>query len=219
MFILNGKRLQVWAPFDAEVIVKRPDDSTYLDKMQFPGGWLISASPEELLWAGIEIQPDPVMPDTKFHDVTQNDDGSYVSSLKPRDVVQNIVWGLIQTTRDLIQESGFRVNGVWFQSDSKSRGLYPYLAQAAQNQLLLFPDSTQPLIINGSVLEWKILNNTTLIMTPMWAKDIVRTLFEFDCSTFAIAESHKQIMLGVSSPENYDYTVGWPQLAPGVILP
>lgn len=102
MYIRNGKRFNPDVAFTAKVpaihlakvskevdgeIVEEIVETRVLDDQQFPAGWVLTATSEQLAQVGIEQRSDPVpqpRPDDRFFIVTDNGDGSFAAV--PRDL-------------------------------------------------------------------------------------------------------------------------------------
>ncbi|MDP1682726.1 MAG: hypothetical protein Q8L39_13265 [Burkholderiales bacterium] len=82
MYLLNGKKININAPMTLSVLVpvSMPDGNggeeiiEQPDDVQFPAGHFADAAARAA--AGITEVPDPVRPDERFNQITENDDGS-----------------------------------------------------------------------------------------------------------------------------------------------
>lgn len=112
-----------------------------------------------------------------------------------KDLNKDKVWRLIQEIRDTKKHGGVDVDGYWFHSDDTSR---------IQQIGLVMLGAKLP-----SNLQWKTMSNTYVTMTPDLAMKIFLAVASSDQYFFMQAEIHRQNMLQLENPLNYDFTVGW----------
>lgn len=72
MFVLNGKRVLPYEPFDH-------------DGVHYPPGWLLAVSADDRKAIGVEERPDPARPDDRFYDVAWSDQ-TLTWSATPKDL-------------------------------------------------------------------------------------------------------------------------------------
>jgi hypothetical protein len=130
-------------------------------------------------------------------------DGEAVTAvpLESSEEVKARVWESIKSERDKRKASGVKVtvSGVdkWFHSDDASRIQQIGLVMMGAN------------IPNG--LQWKTTDGTFVTMTQALAMQIFEASAEHDVAVFGIAEQHRANMEASESPDDYDYSTGWPQ--------
>ena len=95
---------------------------------------------------------------------------------------------------------GVKVGAHWFHSDQKSR---------TQQLGLVLLGSSIP-----ANLQWKTLTATPppvfVAMTPALAQAIVGATAASDTAIFTAAEVHRMAMEASASPQDYDFSAGWP---------
>ena len=119
----------------------------------------------------------------------------------PLETRQNAKWEEIKTERDRRKYLGVKVGDHWFHSDDPSRIQQLALAMMGAN------------IPVG--LQWKTLTRSSspvfVEMTPTLAQGIFQATAASDSAIFAAAEAHRAAMEASETPENYDFSVGWPE--------
>ncbi len=110
------------------------------------------------------------------------------------------VWEAIKTERDRRAAMGVKVGAHWFHSDQKSR--------TQQLGLVLLGNSIP------ANLQWKTLTATPppvfVAMTPALAQAIVGATAASDTAIFTAAEVHRMAMEASASPQDYNFSAGWP---------
>ena len=108
-------------------------------------------------------------------------------------------WERIKNERDRRKSLGVKVGAHWYHSDADSR----------IQQLSLF-------VMGASVppVQWKTLTLSPppvfVTMTQAIAAGIFQATAASDAAVFAAAEAHRLAMEASSTPENYDFSSGWP---------
>jgi hypothetical protein len=115
---------------------------------------------------------------------------------------QATMWESIKTERDhRIQNGGYKVGSDWFHSDTFSRTQQIGLVMLGAN-----------LPVN---LQWKTMGGYFITMTPTLAQQVFTAAATQDITTFGAAVVHQQNMLSLSTPEDYDFSIGWPAIFQG----
>lgn len=109
-------------------------------------------------------------------------------------------WERIKGHRDNLSDNGgykVAVNGIdkWFHSDAKSKTQQIGLVLAGANA-------------NG--IAWKTMDGTFVTMSQQLAGQIFGAAMAMEQAIFAVAEQHRASMVASASPENYDFSGGWP---------
>jgi hypothetical protein len=125
MFILNGKPVSDNG-FTAPVLVDGE-----IDAVQFPPGWIASASVKEREAVGIIEVPNPVRPDDRFFFVTGNPDGTYTATPKPLAILKDLKRKEIKDARRAAENAGTELNGIKLATDEASQTKYNGAALAA----------------------------------------------------------------------------------------
>lgn len=201
MYLLNGKRIRL----DSELVVGEGDEA-----ICYPAGSLHNAELRAAL--GVVEQPDPARPDDRAFFVTENADGTFTATARPRDQVTAQVWALIQIRRDQIKAGGVQVGAHWNHSDADSRLQHVNLARMAdavrqaggsEDTALTGPD--------GAAIAWKTMDGSTVPMTCRLALDLVAADTALDLRAHAAAETHRAAMEQQENPFDYDFSMGWPE--------
>ena len=115
---------------------------------------------------------------------------------------QEEMWNQIKKYRDeRINLGGVEVNGKWYHSDNTSR---------VQQIGLLLMGQNMP-----ANLMWKTMDGTFVQMTPTLAQQVFQAAATSDMTTHAVAEQHRQQMLALEDPRNYDFkgtAPSWPPI-------
>lgn len=207
MFVLNGKKLTPGMPFT----IGEGEDA-----IQYPGNWLQLATPEERAALGIKERPDPVRPDERFYFVTENKDGSLTVTPKPREQVNEMVWGWIKAERDRRAVGGFplAIDGVtkWFHSDTFSRTQHLGLKDKARDLLAAGGAMGDPITILGQPVMWKTMDGSEVLITAQLAHDLIEAAGVQEAKVFAAAKAHKAALEAAADPAAYDYMTSWPAI-------
>ena len=129
-------------------------------------------------------------------------DGEVFSApaLAPLNERQNAAWERIKAERDRRKSLGVKVGQHWFHSDDPSR---------IQQLALAMMGAAIP-----AGLQWKTLTLSPppvfVEMTPALAQGIFTATAASDAAIFAAAETHRIAIEASSTPESYDFSVGWP---------
>jgi hypothetical protein len=185
MFFLNGKPVRL----DADLTVGEGDEA-----ITYPAMSLLNA--ELRAEIGIVEVPDPVRPDDRLYFVTENADGTYDATPRPRDQVTAPVWNRIQARREYVKAGGVQVAGKWFHTDDASR--------IQQIGMAMMGASIPP------GLQWKTMDGTFVAMTPELASQVFQAVAALDIAAFTAAEQHRAAMEVSENPFEYDYSAGWP---------
>jgi hypothetical protein len=110
--------------------------------------------------------------------------------------VKEAMWLKIKAERDLRKASGIKVGDKWYHSDDTSR--------IQQIGLVMMGANIPP------GLMWKTMDGTFIAMTQTLAGQIFTTIAYGDQAIFKVAEQHRAAMEASESPENYDFSGGWP---------
>lgn len=132
-------------------------------------------------------------PRPSLHHIWQ--DGDWVLGVD-KAVLQSQIWEAIKQKRHAITRGGVYVPSVkkWFHSDESSRT--QYLAMQIMPEL---PDD----------LMWKTMDGSFIRLTKEILMQLAMTMMTQEQSDFANAERHRQLMLKVENPLEYDYSSGW----------
>lgn len=185
MFKLNGKKISI----DRDLVIGAGDKA-----ITYPAASLQNAELRTEL--GIVEVPDPVRPDERLYFVTENEDGTYEATPRPRDQVTGPVWNRLQAQREYIKAGGVQVAGKWFHTDDASR--------IQQIGMAMMGASIPP------GLQWKTMDGTFVAMTPELASQVFQAVAALDIAAFAAAEAHRTAMEASENPFEYDYSAGWP---------
>lgn len=113
---------------------------------------------------------------------------------------QAAAWERIKVERDKQKCSGVKVGEQWFHSDNSSR---------IQQLALVMMGNSLPV-----GLLWKTLTLQSLPvfveMTPTLAQSIFQATVASDAVIFDTAEKHRVKMEASTTPEDYDFSNGWP---------
>lgn len=109
---------------------------------------------------------------------------------------QQAVWEQIQTVRDGHQNGGAKVGDYWFHSDISSRVQFV--------SLLLIGANMPPIM-------WKTMSGEFVQMTPELAHQIFMAIVQKDIAVFGVAEQHRQQMMQLENPFEYDFSGSWPE--------
>lgn len=152
-----------------------------------------------------------------FIAITQEDYQTYVQSINPEVIYQDgkiisisnllsadeikqanqeMIWSAIKDKRTDNIYSGVYVASVdkWFHTDESSR--IQYLALITLPSL---PDN----------LQWKTMDNSFITLTRPLLTELTSAMLIKEQQDFMNAERHKQLMMRVDNPLDYDYSDGW----------
>lgn len=119
---------------------------------------------------------------------------------EPIGVRQAAAWERIKAERDRRKYLGVKAGAHWFHSDDASR---------IQQLALVMMGANIP-----AGLQWKTLTLTPppvfVEMTPALASGIFQATAAIDQAIFAAAEAHRIAMEASPTPEDYDFSAGWP---------
>lgn len=117
------------------------------------------------------------------------------------DLLKEDMWLEIKAERDKrVEESGTKVGLKWFHSDIKSKQQQSILVQAAGLGLM----------VDGAI-QWKTMDGSFVPMTRLLATQIFGAAITNETAIFAVAETHRKMMLLSSDPSNYNFSNGWPE--------
>lgn len=105
------------------------------------------------------------------------------------------VWEQIKEFRDSRMYAGVQVGEHWFHTDNKSR---------IQQLGLRGMGNAMP------ALQWKVMNNGHVPMTPQLAEQIFWAVAQLDATVHQVAEVHKAAVYASTNPESVDWSGGWP---------
>lgn len=126
-------------------------------------------------------------------------------------------WEEIKAERDRRKDSGFKVSGKWFHSDSDSKLQHLGNKDTARDQISAggsMPDSLLDLE-TGRQIAWKTMDGSWQALTCQLAFDIVRAGKAAEFAHHAAAETHKAAMAASGDPSAYDFSLGWPDIFGG----
>lgn len=196
MFLLNGKKIH--------------DNGFELGDIRYPPGWIAKVTEEDRAAIGITVVPDPVWPDRRFYDATENEDGSLSITSKPVDDVRNMVWEQVKAHRDALMEAGCKVGTDWFHNDVKSRTQWERMVNRANSSGM---DDAAPYMIGGQQVAWKTMAGDFVPLTAGIIRAVVAAFELQEVSVFVEAEMHKQALwqlADVDAIAAYDWRAGWP---------
>lgn len=109
---------------------------------------------------------------------------------------QELVWSAIKDKRHNNTRGGVYISSVdkWFHTDESSR--IQYLALIT---LPSIPDN----------LQWKTMDNSFITLTRPLLTELTSAMLLKEQQDFMNAEQHKQRMMQVDNPLDYDYSTGW----------
>lgn len=113
-----------------------------------------------------------------------------------------IKWNAIKQHREALTGSGVKVGTKWFHSDPGSR--------IQQLGLVLMG-------ANVPAVQWKTMDGTFVAMTPTLAGQIFQATAASDMAIFALAETKLAELKAAASPEDYDWSTGWPATYTSII--
>lgn len=123
-----------------------------------------------------------------------------ISIIKPskpnKKDLQSQIWEQIKAHRYTVTRGGVYLKSVdkWFHTDESSRT--QYLAMQIMPKL---PDD----------LMWKTMDGSFIRLTKEILMQLAMTMMTQEQSDFANSERHRQLMLKVENPLEYDYSSGW----------
>ena len=62
---------------------------------------------------------------------------------------------------------------------------------------------------NYEPIEWKVMDNTWVLLTKELFIELQKAMNANTQATYAIAEQHKEAMMLLDDPSNYDFSTGW----------
>lgn len=129
--------------------------------------------------------------------------------------IKNSMWEKIKEYRDSRKFKGIYVSGKWFHNDADSRTQWLGLKDKARDVLAAGGTTETVLSINHPVygvvpINWNTMDNSAIPVTVQLAIDVVSKTGDADGILYGIALYHKSLLYASSTPETYDYTVGWP---------
>lgn len=114
------------------------------------------------------------------------------------EVLQDSVWSSIKDKRSEQVTSGVQVKSVnkRFHTDETSAIQYSNVAgMIALN--------------NYEPIQWKVMDNTWVLLTVELFIELQKAMNANTQATYAIAEQHKEAMMLLDDPSNYDFSTGW----------
>ncbi len=131
--------------------------------------------------------------------------------------IKNEIWDKIKEYRDSRKFKGIFVSGKWFHNDADSRTQWLGLKDKARDVLASGGTTATVLTINhptyGVVpLNWNTMDNSSIPVTVQLAFDVVSKTGDMDGVLYGIALYHKANLYASSTPETYNYKVGWPTI-------
>lgn len=110
--------------------------------------------------------------------------------------IKETLWEEIKAERYRRNHSGIYIEEIdkWFHTDEPSRIQYLSIQQLAE-----IPEGMQ----------WKTMENTFVVMTKALLNQIVTAMLKNEQANFANAEQHREKMMALDNPVNYDYSSGW----------
>lgn len=136
------------------------------------------------------------------------------SALEPdptKEQWQAILWDQIKAERDRrLFEGGILSDGRWFHSDTDSKLSYLRMEQQADTALANGGSEEDPIIVDGTQQQWKLMDNSFCAITVGIIKQLGVDAEIQVSRVFRAAEQHRLQMLQSETPESYDYSTGWP---------
>lgn len=125
------------------------------------------------------------------------------------------IWEKIKEVRDSRKFKGIYVSGKWFHNDPDSRTQWLGLKDKARDILNSGGTYESVLTINHPTMgvvpiNWSTMDNSYIPVTVQLAMDVVNKTGDIDGVLYGVALYHKQQVYTSSTPENYNYNVGWP---------
>lgn len=165
MFILNGKRINIYAPFEQ-------------DGVRYHN--LVDQATRTAL--GVAEIADPAPPADYSEDTyyrTEQDTAPYVVYIqKSPEQVAAARWEKVKAKRDdLITNGGVQVSGKWFHSDTHSK---------VQQLGLVLAGANLP-----AGIQWKTMDGSFVEMTPTLAQQIYAAQMAQEQAIFAVAETKR----------------------------
>lgn len=117
---------------------------------------------------------------------------------EPVEVLQASVWSNIKDKRSLELSKSILLESVGkvFQTDPNSITEYNNIASMIA-------------LDNYSPIEWKTEDNTFILLTVELFKELQKAISNNTQRIFKIAEDHKEAMLALADPLEYDYLTNW----------
>lgn len=118
--------------------------------------------------------------------------------VEPIEVLQDSAWSSIKDKRLKQVTSGVQVKSVnkRFHTDVTSAIQYSNVAgMIALN--------------NYEPTEWKVMDNSWILLTKELFIELQKAMNANTQATYAIAEQHKEAMMLLDDPSNYDFSTGW----------
>ena len=127
------------------------------------------------------------------------------------------IWEKIKEVRDSRKFKGIYVSGKWFHNDPDSRTQWLGLKDKARDVLTSGGNSSTVLTINHPTMgvvniNWSTMDNSYIPVTVQLAMDVVNKTGDMDGILYGVALYHKQQVYASSTPETYNYMVGWPAI-------
>ena len=195
--LLNGSE-SILRIADGACITNDPANSDYQQYLRWRDGY--TETPiigyQEITDADGNVTLEPIYGPEIVHP-PHTPEPADVPSLESR---QDAAWLAIQSKRAVVKSSGVLVAGKWFHSDADSR---------IQQIGLVMMGAALPAV------QWKTMNGTFITMTPTLAGGIFQAVAGLDMQAFAAAETHKAAMMLSTTPDNYDFSQGWPEVFGG----
>ena len=120
---------------------------------------------------------------------------------------QVAAWERIKQERDRRKFAGVKVGADWFHCDTDSRGQWERMVNRVNAQELA--DSTG-YTIGGQPVPWKTMTGSFVILTAGKIRAVVDAVELQEAMIFGRAEAHRVAMEASATPENYDFSTGWP---------
>jgi len=148
-----------------------------------------------------------------------------VNDIIPKETLDNLnlstiraeLWEKIKEVRDSRKFKGIYVSGKWFHNDPDSRTQWLGLKDKARDILNAGGTTSTILTINHPTMgvvniNWSTMDNSYIPVTVQLAMDVVNKTGDMDGVLYGVALYHKQQIYTSSTPETYNYMVGWPTI-------
>lgn len=166
---------------------------------------------------GCHIQGDPNIYENIIHDSGEPIPTKEILDNLRINAIRARIWEDIKAYRDTRKFKGIYVSGKWFHNDPDSRSQWLGLKDKARDVLTNGGNTNTILTINHPTLgptniNWNTMDGTFIPVTVQLAFDIIEKTGDLDGTLYGTALYHRQNINASSTPESYNYKLGWPPI-------